>query len=288
MSDNLVGRMLVGRVDLGGSFQACPANYSSEDAMARSIVRLECEAEELRAEVAMQREQARILARERDEAREAAAKWESSSDAMERAGAEQARRADENREWAVRLERERDEAREQRDQIENQLELMTCKAAGWQNQATIEAKALVECWEKAERYLLEANAMMAKLHELQTYADKLADGLPAGMLPRDVENLREANAGLADDLQKAERERDNLKSEKEANYQCLLILERDLYKAREERDKAISVADRLIEYAHECLVKLESWGQGYQRYEEEMDTIREDIAAYDMMKEALK
>ena len=49
--------------------------------------------------------------RERDEAREAAAKWESSSDAMERAGAEQARRADENREWAVRLERERDEAR---------------------------------------------------------------------------------------------------------------------------------------------------------------------------------
>jgi len=46
---------------------------------------------------------------------------------------------------------------------------------------------------------------------LQTYADKLADGLPAGMLPRDVENLREANAGLAEDLQKAERERDHYK-----------------------------------------------------------------------------
>ena len=53
MSDNLVGRMLVGRVDLGGSFQACPANYSAEDAMARSIVRLECEAEELRATIAL-------------------------------------------------------------------------------------------------------------------------------------------------------------------------------------------------------------------------------------------
>lgn len=53
MSDNLVGRMLVGRVDLGGSFQACPANYSSEDAMAASIVRLECEAEELRATIAL-------------------------------------------------------------------------------------------------------------------------------------------------------------------------------------------------------------------------------------------
>lgn len=54
---------------------------------------------------------ARRLERERDEARDAAAKWESSFDAMERAGAEQARRADENREWALRAERERDEAR---------------------------------------------------------------------------------------------------------------------------------------------------------------------------------
>jgi cell division protein FtsB len=61
--------MLVGRVDLGGSFQACPANYSAEDSMAVSIVRLECEADELRAEVAMLKEQARILAEERDQAR---------------------------------------------------------------------------------------------------------------------------------------------------------------------------------------------------------------------------
>jgi cell division protein FtsB len=67
--NNLVGEMLVGRVGFGESFQACPANYSAEDAMARSIVRLECEADELRAEVAMLKEQARILAEERDEAR---------------------------------------------------------------------------------------------------------------------------------------------------------------------------------------------------------------------------
>jgi uncharacterized coiled-coil DUF342 family protein len=39
------------------------------DGMAKSIVRLECEAEELRATVAMLQEQARILAEERDEAR---------------------------------------------------------------------------------------------------------------------------------------------------------------------------------------------------------------------------
>lgn len=65
-------------------------------------------------------------------------------------------------------------------------------------------------------------------------------------------------------------------------------LRHQLAKALCERDKAISVAERLVEYAHECLVKLQSWGQGYRRYEEEMDTIREDIAAYDMMKEEME
>lgn len=53
MSDNLVEGMLVGRVNLGGFSQACPASYSTEDSMAASIVRLECEAEELRATIAL-------------------------------------------------------------------------------------------------------------------------------------------------------------------------------------------------------------------------------------------
>ena len=78
---NLVGRMPAGAVDLGGSAKAASVGYpvgainfapsysAAEDAMARSIVRLECEAEELRATVAMLQEQARILADERDEAR---------------------------------------------------------------------------------------------------------------------------------------------------------------------------------------------------------------------------
>jgi len=66
---------------LGGSLQAAPAHpltvgavgfgpgWSDEDSMAASIVRLECEADELRAEVAMLQEQARIITEERDEAR---------------------------------------------------------------------------------------------------------------------------------------------------------------------------------------------------------------------------
>jgi uncharacterized coiled-coil DUF342 family protein len=66
---NLVGEMLVGRVDFGESAQARSASYSAEDAMAVTIVRLYQEGDELRAEAAMLREQARILAEERDEAR---------------------------------------------------------------------------------------------------------------------------------------------------------------------------------------------------------------------------
>ena len=53
MSSNLVGEMLVGRVDLGGSFQACSASNSAIDAMAVSIVRLYQEADELRANIAL-------------------------------------------------------------------------------------------------------------------------------------------------------------------------------------------------------------------------------------------
>jgi uncharacterized coiled-coil DUF342 family protein len=64
-----VGEMLVGRVDFGESAQARSASYSAEDAMAVTIVRLYQEGDELRAEAAMLREQARILAEERDEAR---------------------------------------------------------------------------------------------------------------------------------------------------------------------------------------------------------------------------
>ena len=70
MSKNLVREMLVGRVGFGESAQARSASYSAvEDSLARSIVRLECECDELRATVAMLQEQARILADERDEAR---------------------------------------------------------------------------------------------------------------------------------------------------------------------------------------------------------------------------
>jgi hypothetical protein len=89
--NNLAGEKPAGAVDFGGSAQAASAGYpvgaihfgptpsslweeqpslrELYDQACQGLVRAECEADELRAEVAMQREQARILAEERDEAR---------------------------------------------------------------------------------------------------------------------------------------------------------------------------------------------------------------------------
>ncbi len=91
MSSNLVEGMPAGAVDLGGSAQAATAGYpvgainfgparfslweeqpslrELYDQACQGLIRAECEVGELRAEVAMQQEQARILAEERDEAR---------------------------------------------------------------------------------------------------------------------------------------------------------------------------------------------------------------------------
>lgn len=87
MSNNLVEGRSLGAVELGGSAKAAPGGYpvgavgfgpcwedqptlrELYDIACAAIVRQEAEADELRAEVAMQREQARILAEERDEAR---------------------------------------------------------------------------------------------------------------------------------------------------------------------------------------------------------------------------
>jgi hypothetical protein len=46
--------------------------------------------------------------------------------------------------------------------------------------------------------------------EARAYADKLAEGLPDGMLPKDVEVLREANLGLATELTTVTAQRDRL------------------------------------------------------------------------------
>jgi predicted nucleic acid-binding Zn-ribbon protein len=65
--------------------------------------------------------------------------------------------------------------------------------------------------------------------EALEYADKLAQGLPEGMLPKDVEVLREANLGLASELAAVTEQRDRLADQIEANHKGTLMLERMVY-----------------------------------------------------------
>lgn len=53
--------------------------------------------------------------------------------------------------------------------------------------------------------------LRSEYERLQRYADKLAAGLPEGMLPKDVENLREANAQMATEIGQLRREIEGLK-----------------------------------------------------------------------------
>jgi hypothetical protein len=54
--------------------------------------------------------------------------------------------------------------------------------------------------------------------EAREYADKLAEGLPDGMLPKDVEVLREANTGLAVELATVIEQRDKAREIYQKSY----------------------------------------------------------------------
>lgn len=86
---------------------------------------------------------------------------------------------------------------------ERECELCNDPDHGAINAERAEARGLRKAWVELDdkRQILER-----KLAESEAYADKLAAGLPIGMLPADVENLREANGKLADSLYKTERE----------------------------------------------------------------------------------
>jgi len=67
---------------------------------------------------------------------------------------------------------------------------------------------------KLERERDEAREELATIteqrDEARVYADKLAEGLPEGMLPKDVEVLREANLNLATNIAAVTEQRDRL------------------------------------------------------------------------------
>jgi hypothetical protein len=81
-------------------------------------------------------------------------------------------------------------------------------------------EAAVDVWRKSNGERMEtssdkvdadfARKLERELNEAREYADKLAEGLPDGMLPKDVEVLREANLGLATEVATVTAQRDRL------------------------------------------------------------------------------
>lgn len=65
----------------------------------------------------------------------------------------------------------------------------------WQDRADTHEQNYKEMLKRIDVLVLEKK-------ELSDYADKLAAGLPEGMLPMDIENIREANAQLLAEVEK--------------------------------------------------------------------------------------
>ena len=72
----------------------------------------------------------------------------------------------------------------------------------------LQLESEVNIWKiRAEAHEENYNEMLKRIDvlvlekkELSDYADKLAAGLPEGLLPMDIENIREANAQLTDEV----------------------------------------------------------------------------------------
>jgi chromosome segregation ATPase len=98
----------------------------------------------------------------------------------------------------------------------------------------------------------ELTAVTQQRDEALEYADKLAEGLPDGMLPKDVEVLREANLGLATNIAAVTEQRDRLRKriaqlEDELSKACNKV--EDLAKiGLDQMDKERSTNKKLSDY----------------------------------------
>jgi len=113
--------------------------------------------------------------------------------------------------FARKLERERDEAREE-------LTVVTEERDQWKAKYIQQNKDLGHelrdpngtIWSECKRLQTQLAAVTEQRDEAREYADRLAEGLPEGMLPKDVEVLRAANLGLATNIAAVTEQRDRL------------------------------------------------------------------------------
>jgi hypothetical protein len=124
-------------------------------------------------------------------------------------------------------------------QLEHEL------AAANQRIADLESRGIHTCHDQCTRPLCVANrelaAAKAEIAALTEYADKLAEGLPEGMLPKDVKVIRDANAQLADELAAAKAENERLCK---INDSDSMTFERGMARIVAERDHERERAER--------------------------------------------
>lgn len=81
-----------------------------------------------------------------------------------------------------------------------------------------------------------------ELAEAKAYADKLAAGLPDGMLPKDVENLRKANLALANELALMTENRDSETQRVKEYFDNWQLVNNQLVKVTTEKNKCLTSA----------------------------------------------
>jgi DNA-directed RNA polymerase subunit F len=97
-----------------------------------------------------------------------------------------------------------------------------------------------------EKLLDKSRKLERERDEALEYADKLAEGLPDGMLPKDVEVLREANLGLATNIAAVTEQRDRLAKACDQYSEDEILCK--LHKVTEQRDRLAEALERVLGY----------------------------------------
>ena len=139
----------------------------------------------------------------------------------------------------ARLQEERDALRGERDRLNVAVECQKDTLEWYRDQCNSYLVQLEDCTE-------ERDTLRAELAASKAYADKLAAGLPEGMLPRDIELLREANVEMATELAAANQVVGEYRASlvKQSGY--IHEIEGELARAREaleRKDKALKLSE---------------------------------------------
>jgi len=97
--------------------------------------------------------------------------------------------------------------------------------------------------------------------EAREYADKLAEGLPEGMLPKDVEVLREANLGLATELATVTEQRDEAREKIEFSREWSAAIADITDDLRSELTAVTQQQDRLVEAVNAATILIAAKGE---------------------------